>query len=85
MSEADKPIPFEEAMARLEEIVAALEEGDLELERSLALFEEGVGLARRLETRLAAAEMRVEELLRDAHGAERTVPLELDGDDEGLP
>jgi len=53
---------FEDALARLEEIVARLEAGDLPLEESLALFEEGVGLARLCQEILAAAEGRLEML-----------------------
>lgn len=67
--------PLEAALARLEEIARTLEKGDLALEQSLALFEEGVGLARRLETRLADAEMKIETLVRSAAG-DRTVPFE---------
>jgi exodeoxyribonuclease VII small subunit len=54
---------FEDATTRLAQIVAELEGGDLPLERSLALFEEGVRVARAAEQRLDAAERRVEELL----------------------
>lgn len=54
---------FEEALARLEEIVARLEAGDLPLEESMALFEEGVGLARLCQEILAAAEGRLEMLV----------------------
>jgi exodeoxyribonuclease VII small subunit len=54
---------FEESTRRLSQIVAELEGGDLPLERSLALFEEGVRLARAAEERLDRAERRVEELL----------------------
>jgi exodeoxyribonuclease VII small subunit len=60
---------FEEATRRLSQIVAELEGGDLPLDRSLALFEEGVRLARAAEERLDRAERRVEELLGiDARG-----------------
>jgi exodeoxyribonuclease VII small subunit len=60
---------FEEATRRLTQIVAELEGGDLPLDRSLALFEEGVRLARAAEERLDRAEKRVEELLGiDAQG-----------------
>lgn len=60
---------FEEATRRLSQIVAELESGDLPLDRSLALFEEGVRLARSAEERLDRAERRVEELLGlDAQG-----------------
>jgi len=60
---------FEESTRRLSQIVAELEGGDLPLERSLALFEEGVRIARRAQERLDQAERRVEELLGiDAQG-----------------
>jgi exodeoxyribonuclease VII small subunit len=60
---------FEESTRRLAQIVAELEGGDLPLERSLALFEEGVRLARSAQERLDRAERRVEELLGiDAQG-----------------
>jgi exodeoxyribonuclease VII small subunit len=54
---------FEESTRRLAQIVAELEGGDLPLERSLQLFEEGVRLARAAQSRLDKAERRVEELL----------------------
>jgi exodeoxyribonuclease VII small subunit len=54
---------FEDATTRLAEIVAELERGDLPLERSLALFEEGIKLARGAASQLDAAERKVEELL----------------------
>ncbi len=54
---------FEEATARLGAIVDELERGELPLERSLALFEEGVKLARAAQARIESAERRVEELL----------------------
>jgi exodeoxyribonuclease VII small subunit len=54
---------FEDATTRLAAIVAELEGGDLPLEKSLALFEEGIRLARAAESRLDAAERKVEELL----------------------
>jgi exodeoxyribonuclease VII small subunit len=60
---------FEQSTRRLGEIVEALEGGDLPLERSLELFEEGVRLARTAQERLDTAERRVEELLGiDAQG-----------------
>ncbi len=71
--------PLETSLARLEEIAKALEKGDLPLEDGLKLFEEGVALARRLEGRLADAEMKVETLLRGASGDERVVPYQGPG------
>jgi len=53
---------FEELFRRLEETVAKLEEGGLPLERSLALYEEGMTLARRCQEMLDAAEVRIRQL-----------------------
>ncbi len=62
-------------MERLQAVVEQLEEGDLPLEESLAMFEEGVRLSRAGAKRLDEAERRVEELL--AAGDElRTSPLD---------
>jgi len=55
--------PFEDVMERLQAVVERLEEGDLPLEQSLAMFEEGVRLSRAGAKRLDEAERRVEELL----------------------
>jgi exodeoxyribonuclease VII small subunit len=54
---------FEDSIRRLSEIVDALEAGDLPLEQSLKLFEEGVKLSRASQATLDGAEKRVEELL----------------------
>ena len=59
---------FEAALARLEEIVRSLESGELALEQSLKLFEEGVKLARVCNARLEDAERKVEVLLKDKNG-----------------
>jgi exodeoxyribonuclease VII small subunit len=60
---------FEEAIARLGEIVDSLEEGEQPLEESIALFEEGMTLAKSSQTILDRAERRIEELLGvDAQG-----------------
>lgn len=63
------PIGFEEALKRLTAIVERLESGELSLEQSLALFEEGTRLSRVSQSQLDSAEKRVEELLAiDANG-----------------
>ena len=56
---------FEDDLQALDEVVEALEGGELGLDASLKRFEEGVALARRLRARLEAAEGRVHELLAD--------------------
>jgi exodeoxyribonuclease VII small subunit len=68
---------FEEALKRLTAIVERLESGELSLEQSLSLFEEGTRLSRTSQAQLDAAEKRVEELLAiDATG--QPVVRELD-------
>ncbi len=57
---------IETAFARLEEIVRQLEEGDMPLEQALALYEEGMGLARHCQDLLDQAELRVRQLLEEA-------------------
>jgi exodeoxyribonuclease VII small subunit len=66
---------FEEALARLEAIVRELEEADLPLERSLAVFEEGVRLSRLLHERLNEAERKVEILMKNEQGEKVPVPF----------
>lgn len=71
---------FEEQMQRLTEIVKALEKGDLPLEQSLALFEEGVQLAGLAQKRLDSAEKKVMQLLGlDENGRARLQPFETKG------
>jgi exodeoxyribonuclease VII small subunit len=67
---------FETAMARLEEIVQKLEQGDLPLEQSLKLFEEGIRLSRICNKRLEEAERKVEILLKDKAGNMIAKPFE---------
>ena len=73
-------ITFEDALQRLEQIVDRLEAGNLPLEESLTVFEEGVRLARRCAKYLEDAEKRIEMLTRDDSGALRTTPLLLEDD-----
>lgn len=59
----DAGISLEGRLRRLEEILAQLEADEVDLERALALFEEGVGLVRQAERVLSETELKVEELL----------------------
>jgi len=68
----DKDLNFEKALADLEGVVDKLEKGGLSLNDSLAQFEKGVGLARFLRRELDKAEKKVEILLQDEQGRERT-------------
>ena len=59
---------FEASLEALEQIVRQLESGDLPLEKSLELFEQGIRLSRECQERLSQAERRIEILLRDNQG-----------------
>ncbi len=61
---------FDQILARLREVVARLESGELSLEQSLQVYEEGVGLARKGQHLLATAEKRVEILVSASGGIE---------------
>jgi exodeoxyribonuclease VII small subunit len=84
-----KETRFEDALDRLEEIVKSLEEGDLPLEDSLKLFEEGVGLTRLCSSRLDEAQRRIDVLTRGEGGDPRLLPFaspdEEAGPDTGRP
>jgi exodeoxyribonuclease VII small subunit len=73
-----QPRSFETSLEALEEIVHKLEQGDLPLEESLGLFEQGVQLSRECQERLSQAERRIEVLLRDQQG--RPVVTAFEGD-----
>ena len=66
---------FEAALARLEEIVRALERGDASLEESLAFFEEGIRLVERCRNSLSEAQGALERLVAEGTG---TTPLDLE-------
>ena len=66
---------FEEAMARLEQIVHALETGNLSLDDSLRVFEEGTSLLRLCTRRLGETERRIELLMRDDEGGLHSQPF----------
>ena len=71
---------FESSLKELEQIVEQLEAGDLPLERSLELFEQGVNLSRDCQRRLDEAERRVELLLKNNDGTFSKVSIE-EGDE----
>jgi exodeoxyribonuclease VII small subunit len=71
---------FESSLEELEQIVGKLERGDLPLEASLELFEQGIRLSRECQERLSQAERRIEILLRDQQG--RPVVSEFAGEED---
>lgn len=73
-------LSFEQALAQLEEIVAKLESGQTELERSIVLYERGARLKAHCEARLRAAQLRVEKIVVGRDGeAPTTQPADFDG------
>ena len=72
---------FEEAMKRIEEIVTALEKGDLPLEESLDRFEEAVKLARACQQKLEKAEARIKKLVRTGESGFTLEPLDESSED----
>jgi exodeoxyribonuclease VII small subunit len=67
---------FEDALNKLEKIVSKLEEGDIPLEESLKLFEEGIRLSRFCNQKLDEAERKVEILLKGKNGVLKPRPFE---------
>jgi len=79
MADAGAPeLGFDQILVRLREVVTRLESGELSLEQSLVVYEEGVQLARRGQTLLATAEKRVEILI-SASGTVEAVPFDEPG------
>ena len=79
---SEKKATFEQQIARLEEIVAALEKGDAQLADSLALFEEGTKLIASCSKQLDQAEQQVVKLMKGTDGAPVELPFE-DKEDGG--
>lgn len=66
---------FEASLNELERIVKQLEDGDMPLEESLKLFEDGVRLSRECRERLTNAERRIEVLMRESDGSIALEPV----------
>jgi exodeoxyribonuclease VII small subunit len=72
-------LPFEKALAELEEIVRRLERGDVPLEDSIAIYERGEALKKHCETLLRRAEARIEKITIGPDGqASGTTPLDVE-------
>lgn len=74
-------VKFEQAMARLEAIVGELENGDLPLDESLKIFEEGIRLSKNCLKVLEEAERKVEVLVQDKNGKKQLRAFSLDDDE----
>jgi exodeoxyribonuclease VII small subunit len=75
-------VKFEQAMARLEAIVTELEKGDLPLDESLKIFEEGIRLSKNCLKVLEEAERKIEVLVQDKNGKKQLRAFSS-GDDDG--
>ena len=76
----DKPantgnLPFEEALKKLESIVETMESEDLPLETLLTKYEEGTRLAKMCQEKLVEAELKIQQLERNADGEMKLKPL----------
>ena len=67
-AQQEKKVSFEEALAKLEKIVAAIESGEISLENSIAQYARGVELVRRCRAILQEAEKKIQLLARDENG-----------------
>jgi exodeoxyribonuclease VII small subunit len=70
-------ISFEQALKNLGSIVQTMENDDLPLEKLLTQYEEGVRMYQTCQTRLAAAELRIQQIDRDAAGRITVKPLDI--------
>ena len=71
----EKAQTFEKALARLEEIAAEMESGDLGLEKMVAAFEEGQKLVKLCSSKLNEVEKKIEQLVKNADGSVGTEPF----------
>jgi len=73
----EKNLDFEKSLAKLEDIITSLEDGDLPLNESIKTFEEGVKLTKHCQELLTKAELKVQKLLEKDDGS-----LDLEGFDD---
>jgi exodeoxyribonuclease VII small subunit len=74
---AVEELSFEAALAELEDIVSRLEQGEVDLEDSIALYERGNALKAHCEKKLKGAEARLEKIVLGPEGAKGTETMEL--------
>ncbi|HWG16552.1 MAG TPA: exodeoxyribonuclease VII small subunit [Acidobacteriaceae bacterium] len=73
---------FEERLTQLEQVVEKLERGELSLDESVRLFEEGVKLSDECKAELEKAEGRVQVLVEGRNGKMQTAEMDLDEEEE---
>ncbi len=78
----EQKLTYEQALARLEQIIRAMESDKIPLEESLKLYEEGVSIVRRLSAELDEAERKIKILQQNAQGEIVAVDFITDDSDE---
>lgn len=81
MADKAKPVEkmsFEEALSELETIVRQLEQGDVELEQSIEIYERGAALKKHCQARLDAADLKVKQIIQGEDGQVKTEPASFD-------
>lgn len=73
-------LPFEKALEQLEGIVEAMEGDDLSLEELVAKYEEGMKLAQACQAKLAEAELRIQQLEKNAAGEMQLKPARIENE-----
>jgi len=74
---AKASLPFEDALKKLEGVVEAMESDDLPLETLLARYEEGARLVKICQEKLAEAELKIQQLEKNAEGEIKLKPVDL--------
>jgi exodeoxyribonuclease VII small subunit len=77
-------ISFEEALKKLGSIVQAMENDDLPLEKLLTQYEEGMRMFQTCQSRLASAELRIQQIERDSAGRMNVKPLDIQSNNPQL-
>ena len=83
MTEKKEDIKFEKAMKRLESIVDELEKGEMDIDKSLEAFEEGIKMSRLCSKKLSEAEQKIEQLTKNEKGELITDLFPVEGEDDG--
>ena len=76
MAKKETEIPFEKAFGRLEEILQKMNSGEVPLDDAIKLYEEADKLIKQCQTRLTAAEQKIEKLVKDREGNIHTEEFE---------
>ncbi|KPU44910.1 exodeoxyribonuclease 7 small subunit [Oxobacter pfennigii] len=79
-TQKNENIKFEEALEKLEKIIAKLQEGNLNLDDSLKFYEEGIGLVRVCQQKLDTAESKITMLVNEGSADKKEVPFTMEAE-----